>query len=193
MEYLCNDCPRRCGAARTRTQAGGVCLSPALPRVVRAAPHFGEEPCISGTRGSGTVFFSGCSLRCVFCQNREISRKSVGQTLSVPELRGVLLRLRRRRGLRLRSLSLRRRLRYRRSRRSVALDRMDHPLGGLRRAGRLGGFGGRSGQRRWRGRGRLLGRRYPLVALAQQQGSLQDLGFRDHAPADQSRSRQALL
>ena len=52
MEYLCNDCPRRCGAARTRTQAGGVCLSPALPRVVRAAPHFGEEPCISGTRGS---------------------------------------------------------------------------------------------------------------------------------------------
>ena len=94
MEYLCNDCPRRCGAARTRTQAGGVCLSPALPRVVRAAPHFGEEPCISGTRGSGAVFFSGCNLRCVFCQNREISRASVGRTLTVPQLRDTLLRLR---------------------------------------------------------------------------------------------------
>ena len=94
MDDLCNDCPRRCGARRTKEDAGGVCLSPALPRVTRAAPHFGEEPCISGTHGSGAVFFSGCSLRCVFCQNREISRKSVGQTLSVPELRGVLLRLR---------------------------------------------------------------------------------------------------
>ena len=94
MDDLCNDCPRRCGARRTEERAGGVCLSPALPRVTRAAPHFGEEPCISGTRGSGTVFFSGCSLRCVFCQNREISRKSVGQTLRVPELRDTLLRLR---------------------------------------------------------------------------------------------------
>ena len=93
MEYLCNDCPRRCGAARTRTQAGGVCLSPALPRVVRAAPHFGEEPCISGTRGSGAVFFSGCSLRCVFCQNREISRKSVGQTLIRAAFCGVMVYL----------------------------------------------------------------------------------------------------
>ena len=94
MDYICNDCPRRCGARRTDETAGGVCLSPALPRVTRAAPHFGEEPCISGTSGSGAVFFSGCSLRCVFCQNREISRKSVGQTLSVEELRGTLLRLR---------------------------------------------------------------------------------------------------
>ena len=62
--------------------------------VCRAAPHYGEEPCISGTRGSGAVFFSGCSLRCVFCQNREISRQSVGRTLTVRELRDTLLRLR---------------------------------------------------------------------------------------------------
>ena len=65
-----------------------------LPRVIRAAPHYGEEPCISGTRGAGTIFFSGCNLRCVFCQNREISRKSVGRILSVSELRTLMLRLR---------------------------------------------------------------------------------------------------
>lgn len=94
VEYICNDCPRRCGAKRGDALPGGVCRSPSLPRAVRAAPHFGEEPCISGTRGSGAVFFSGCSLRCVFCQNREISRESVGKTLTVPELRDVLLRLR---------------------------------------------------------------------------------------------------
>ena len=94
MDYICNDCPRRCGAHRDGARAGGVCLSPALPRVTRAAPHFGEEPCVSGTRGSGAVFFSGCNLRCVFCQNREISRQSVGETLSVPQLRDTLLRLR---------------------------------------------------------------------------------------------------
>ncbi len=94
MDYICNDCPRRCGARRADDLTGGVCASPALPTLVRAAPHFGEEPCISGTRGSGAVFFSGCNLRCVFCQNREISRRSVGRTLSVPQLRDVLLRLR---------------------------------------------------------------------------------------------------
>ena len=94
MDTICNDCPRRCGARRTDDAGGGVCLSPALPKVTRAAPHFGEEPCISGTRGSGAVFFSGCNLRCVFCQNREISRKSTGRSLTVPELRETLLRLR---------------------------------------------------------------------------------------------------
>ncbi len=94
MEYLCNDCPRRCNALRTDTQPGGFCASPALPRVIRAAPHFGEEPCISGTRGAGTVFFCGCNLRCVFCQNREISQTSCGKTLSVPQLRDLFCRLR---------------------------------------------------------------------------------------------------
>lgn len=94
MNPLCRDCPRHCDAPRTDTSAGGVCLSPLLPRVVRAAPHYGEEPCISGVRGAGTIFFSGCNLRCVFCQNREISRSCVGKTLSVPELRDVMLHLR---------------------------------------------------------------------------------------------------
>ena len=94
MNSLCRDCPRHCNAPRTDSDAGGICLSPLLPRVVRAAPHYGEEPCISGTRGAGTIFFSGCNLRCVFCQNREISRASVGRTLTVQELRDVMLHLR---------------------------------------------------------------------------------------------------
>ncbi len=94
MEYICCDCPRRCGVRRSDSVAAGFCRSRALPTVVRAAPHFGEEPCISGTRGSGAVFFSGCNLRCVFCQNQEISRESVGRTLSIAELRDVFLRLR---------------------------------------------------------------------------------------------------
>lgn len=94
MEFICRDCPRNCGARRGDSLPGGVCASPALPVVARAAPHFGEEPCISGTNGSGAVFFTGCSLRCVFCQNREISRGHIGTVLSVQELRDVFLRLR---------------------------------------------------------------------------------------------------
>ena len=94
MEQLCSDCPRNCHARRGETSGGGVCVSPLLPRVIRATPHYGEEPCISGTRGAGTIFFSGCNLRCVFCQNREISRRSVGKTLSVSELRTLMQRLR---------------------------------------------------------------------------------------------------
>ena len=95
MDVFCNDCPRQCGAKRGPIEPGGVCRSPALPRVSRAAPHFGEEPCISGVRGSGTIFFTGCNLRCVFCQNREISRGGgTGEILSVPALRDLMLRLR---------------------------------------------------------------------------------------------------
>ena len=69
-------------------------MSPALPRVARAAAHFGEEPCIGGSRGTGAVFFTGCNLRCVYCQNREISRGQTGRSLTVPELREVFLKLR---------------------------------------------------------------------------------------------------
>ena len=95
MEYICSDCPRRCGARREDEQAGGFCSAPALPRVARAAAHFGEEPCISGTRGAGTIFFCGCNLRCVYCQNRAISRGGAnGKALSVGELRDLMLRLR---------------------------------------------------------------------------------------------------
>ena len=67
----CALCPRRCGAARRET--AGLCGMGAELKVARAALHYWEEPCISGRDGSGTVFFSGCTLRCVFCQNREIS------------------------------------------------------------------------------------------------------------------------
>lgn len=73
-EIRCALCPRRCGAARTPLHGRGACGMGTLPVVARAALHFGEEPCISGTRGSGTVFFCGCALGCVFCQNHGISR-----------------------------------------------------------------------------------------------------------------------
>ena len=66
--YLCSDCPRRCGALRGGT-GGGFCGMPADPVIARAALHMWEEPCISGKRGTGAVFFSGCNLRCRFCQN----------------------------------------------------------------------------------------------------------------------------
>lgn len=93
MENKCFICPRACGAIRGEA-GGGVCLSPALPRVARAAPHFGEEPCIGGKKGAGAIFFTGCNLRCVFCQNHDISRGRAGRTLTVPELRELFLRLR---------------------------------------------------------------------------------------------------
>lgn len=94
MSFVCNDCPRRCGAERGEEKPGGVCASPSLPTAARAAPHFGEEPCISGTRGSGTVFFTGCSLRCVFCQNHDISRGGAGKTVTVARLRDIFKMLR---------------------------------------------------------------------------------------------------
>ena len=92
MAEPCRQCPRRCGA--DREAARGFCGAPGQAVVARAAPHYGEEPCISGTRGSGTVFFSGCGLRCVFCQNHEISRGCAGRRVTVPQLRGIFLRLR---------------------------------------------------------------------------------------------------
>ena len=94
MEITCNLCPRRCGAVRGDTTPGGLCRSPLLPRIARAAPHYGEEPCIAGKSGTGAVFFTGCNLRCVFCQNRDISRGEGGQSVTVPALREILLRLR---------------------------------------------------------------------------------------------------
>ena len=88
----CERCPRRCGADRRR--GTGFCAAPEEMLVARAAPHYGEEPCISGTRGSGTVFFAGCNLRCVFCQNHVISRGGGGRPVTVQGLRDILLRLR---------------------------------------------------------------------------------------------------
>ena len=91
--FSCSICPRRCGAVRTETAGGGFCGMPALPVVARAALHFWEEPCISGRRGSGTVFFSGCPLGCVFCQNGRISRENFGKTVTVERLREIFLEL----------------------------------------------------------------------------------------------------
>ena len=84
---VCTLCPRRCGA--DREAAAGFCRSGTEPRLARAALHLWEEPCISGTRGSGTVFFSGCSLRCVYCQNGKISAGNYGKTVSVRRLREI--------------------------------------------------------------------------------------------------------
>ncbi len=87
----CALCPRQCGADRTKR--AGACGSGARLRVARAALHFGEEPCISGTAGSGTVFFSGCTLSCVFCQNREISRGGYGKDITVERLAEIFREL----------------------------------------------------------------------------------------------------
>lgn len=89
----CNLCPRQCGADRTR--GTGACHSGAEMTVARAALHFWEEPPISGERGSGTVFFSGCNLGCIYCQNRQISRAAVGKALSPAQLAEVFADLER--------------------------------------------------------------------------------------------------
>ncbi len=88
---LCTQCPRQC--AVDRAERPGICRAPEAPMVARAAPHYGEEPCISGAHGSGTVFFSGCNLGCVFCQNHEISRGTAGKIVTISELRDIFLRL----------------------------------------------------------------------------------------------------
>lgn len=82
----CTLCPRMCGAERTETRGEGFCRMPAGPVVARAGLHMWEEPVISGTRGSGTVFFSGCTLGCMFCQNHEISAQGVGKPVTVERL-----------------------------------------------------------------------------------------------------------
>lgn len=83
----CTLCPRNCGAYRSETSGGGFCGMGADPVVARAALHFGEEPCISGTHGSGAVFFTGCSLQCAYCQNYEISiQKKYGRVLTPEKL-----------------------------------------------------------------------------------------------------------
>jgi len=83
---ICNICPRSCNAARYDEYGTGFCGAGTLPKIALAAPHFGEEPCVSGTRGSGTVFFSSCNLRCRFCQNHEISLRGAGKTVSAAKL-----------------------------------------------------------------------------------------------------------
>jgi putative pyruvate formate lyase activating enzyme len=86
---ICNICPRRCGAERTETYGGGFCRMPAVPVIARAGLHLWEEPVLSGTRGSGAVFFSGCSLGCVYCQNHTISAEGVGKAVTTERLREI--------------------------------------------------------------------------------------------------------
>ena len=94
MDTLCNQCPRQCNISRGTEYPGssklpGVCHAPALPVVSRAGLHHWEEPVISGERGSGTVFFAGCNLNCVYCQNYHISSQVQGKLISVERLQEI--------------------------------------------------------------------------------------------------------
>lgn len=87
----CELCPRRCGADRRYT--AGFCGVGDTVKIARAALHHWEEPCISGTAGSGTVFFSGCTLKCVYCQNYRLSHENFGKEISVGRLAEIFLEL----------------------------------------------------------------------------------------------------
>lgn len=93
MNIRCSSCPRKCGAERNGASGLGVCRMGTMPVVARAAKHMWEEPCISGENGSGTVFFSGCPLGCVFCQNEKISRGGFGRAVTAERLREIFLDL----------------------------------------------------------------------------------------------------
>ena len=88
----CTLCPRNCGVDRINGKKG-YCGADNNIKIARAELHFWEEPCISGNAGSGTVFFSGCNMKCVFCQNYKISTKNVGVTVTVQELADKFLYL----------------------------------------------------------------------------------------------------
>lgn len=88
----CNLCPRRCGADRTNGQLG-FCRQPDKIYAARAAAHYWEEPVISGSFGSGAVFFSGCTLKCLFCQNGVILQENLGKEISTAHLREIFLKL----------------------------------------------------------------------------------------------------
>ncbi len=90
---ICDICPRRCGAERTETGGAGFCRMPAGIVAAKAMLHRWEEPCLSGTRGAGCVFFSGCNLGCVYCQNGDISRGGFGKPISPARLREIFLEL----------------------------------------------------------------------------------------------------
>ncbi len=87
----CTICPRNCNV--DRTAAAGFCGCSSVVRVARAALHFDEEPSISGSKGSGTIFFSGCNLKCIFCQNMVLTNGILGEVFSVSRLVDVMLKL----------------------------------------------------------------------------------------------------
>lgn len=88
---LCTLCPRNCRIDRNLQP--GFCGATNNPKLARAALHFWEEPCISGTKGSGTIFFSGCNLACCYCQNHSISTNGFGKEVSVERLSEIFLEL----------------------------------------------------------------------------------------------------
>lgn len=89
----CRLCPRQCGALRTDAQGNGFCCLPEGMRIARIQPHLWEEPPISGSRGTGAVFFSGCTLRCAYCQNADISHRNLGRSFTPQQLADSLRRL----------------------------------------------------------------------------------------------------
>lgn len=91
MTEFCSQCPRKCNI--NRTVKTGFCGIPDRLKVARACLHKWEEPCISGTNGSGTVFFSGCNLKCIFCQNYDISQNNYGKEISVHRLKEIFTEL----------------------------------------------------------------------------------------------------
>ena len=94
MQKPCSSCPRNCLANRTEDKnIGGYCNMPLNPKVALASLHFGEEPPISGKNGSGTVFFSGCNLRCVYCQNHSISHLGEGKIITTTRLAEIFREL----------------------------------------------------------------------------------------------------
>ena len=90
---ICELCPRNCRAERTDSKAGGFCREPAVPVAARAMLHRWEEPCLVGEKGAGTVFFTGCNLRCCFCQNLPISQQGLGRPITAARLREIFWEL----------------------------------------------------------------------------------------------------
>lgn len=86
----CTVCARNCGSNRN-TENLGFCKSSSKIKLAKAYGHMWEEPCISGEKGSGTVFFSNCNLRCVFCQNHDISQEDIGKEVSIERLSEIFL------------------------------------------------------------------------------------------------------
>ncbi len=91
MSEICRQCPRECKIDRERDL--GFCGVPEQLRIARASLHMWEEPCISGTKGSGTVFFSGCNLKCIYCQNYDISQDNFGKAITVQRLQEIFIEL----------------------------------------------------------------------------------------------------
>ena len=89
----CTLCPRRCGALRTPGEGHGFCRLPEEMRIARIQPHLWEEPPVSGSRGTGAIFFSGCTLRCAYCQNGDISHRNAGRAFTPAQLADSMRRL----------------------------------------------------------------------------------------------------